>query len=102
MNIKGFTLIEQMLVVAVAAILTAIAYPSFKNHFHKARRAEVQSDLYALAAALERYKSEQIFPTYVGATVANRGTGPGAPLPEVFPSGFSRNSKTKSYDLEIY
>jgi type IV pilus assembly protein PilE len=51
---KGFTLIEVMIVVAIVGILAAVAYPSYQDHVRKSRRAEAQSALMGLAAAMER------------------------------------------------
>ena len=102
MNIKGFTLIEQMLVVAVIAILASLAYPSFKEHFRKVRRADAQSALYALATSLEQFRMEQSSPTYVGSTPANHGTGPGAPCAELFPARNQAGGYDEYYRLEIF
>lgn len=53
-GIKGFTLIELMIVVAVIAILAAIALPSYQEHVRKSRRAQAKADLVELAQFLER------------------------------------------------
>jgi type IV pilus assembly protein PilE len=50
----GFTLIELMIVVAVAGILTAIAYPSYQNQVRKARMSQAQADLLEVAQLMER------------------------------------------------
>lgn len=50
----GFTLIELMIVVAVAGILTAIAYPSYQNQVRKARMSQAQADLLEVAQFMER------------------------------------------------
>lgn len=54
----GFTLIELMVVVAIIAILTMLAVPSFVNFIAKAKRAEVYANLHALYAAQKAYWAE--------------------------------------------
>jgi type IV pilus assembly protein PilE len=53
-GVKGFTLIELMIVVAVIGILAAIAYPSYQNYVLRAHRADAQAEMMALAQAMER------------------------------------------------
>lgn len=53
-EIRGFTLIEVMIVVAIVAILASIAVPSYQEHIRKSRRAECTGVMLSLAAALER------------------------------------------------
>lgn len=54
MMIRGFTLIELMIVVAVIAVLAAIAIPSYQDYVQKTRRADAQSALLQTAQAMER------------------------------------------------
>lgn len=57
-NQIGFTLIELMITVAVIAIITSVAYPSYSSYVAKGRRAEAQSLLLAGAQWMERFYSE--------------------------------------------
>jgi type IV pilus assembly protein PilE len=52
---QGFTLIELMVVVSVATILTVIAVPSYLNTVRKSHRSEAKSILMDLAGREERY-----------------------------------------------
>ena len=47
--IRGFTLIELMIVVAILAIAIALGYPSYREQVMKARRAEGMGELLELA-----------------------------------------------------
>lgn len=51
----GLTLIELMVVVAVLAILSAIAYPLYTDQVQKSRRTEARVVLNELALAQNRY-----------------------------------------------
>ena len=66
--VRGFTLIELMIVVAIIAIIVALGYPSYREHVKKTRRAEGMGQLLELADIMERYYSDQ--GTYAGATAA--------------------------------
>lgn len=51
----GFTLLELMIVLVVAAILVSIAIPSYNDYTERARRADGQALLLDAAARQERY-----------------------------------------------
>ena len=54
---SGFTLIDTLAAVAVAAVLSAIAMPSFESQVRKARRADVLAAVVQIQGAQERLRS---------------------------------------------
>ena len=52
---RGVTLMELMIVVVVIGILTAIAYPSYRQYAAKAKRNEAKSCLLQIATLQERH-----------------------------------------------
>ncbi len=92
-NIKGFTLMEMLIVVAIIAVLVAISIPVFTNHLEKAREAtdaanirsayaeimvkatteeSYDSKTVALNQKVDRWQSSIYFPaTVIGEPAAN-------------------------------
>lgn len=52
---RGFTLIEVMITVAIVAILSAIAYPSYRDYILRGQLVDGTNGLSALRVAMERY-----------------------------------------------
>jgi type IV pilus assembly protein PilE len=52
---RGVTLTELMIVVVIIGILTAVAYPSYRQYAAKAKRNEAKSALLQIATLQERH-----------------------------------------------
>ena len=76
--LRGFTLIELMVVLAVAAILASVAYPAYQGQVAKGRRADAKQAMVELAQRLERFYTER--GTYAGASLGAGGVYPAISL----------------------
>ncbi|BEU04903.1 type IV pilin [Agarivorans sp. OAG1] len=54
-QVKGFTLLEVMITVAIVAILAGIAYPSYLSHVQSTKREEAKRTLVEAAQKMESY-----------------------------------------------
>jgi type IV pilus assembly protein PilE len=84
-SVRGFTLIEMMVVVAVIGILAAIAYPAYKESVLKGKRAQARTALLELMQQQERYMTQ--YNTYLDFSTSSTGavTALTATLPTTFP-----------------
>ncbi len=57
MRVRGFTLIELMVVVAIIGVLSAIAIPNFRRFACHTKQAEAKSLLSAIHTAQESYRA---------------------------------------------
>ena len=68
---RGFTLIELMITIAVIAILSAIALPSYTNYVRRGKLAEAASSLSELRLRAEKYFADNR--TYQNAAATDVG-----------------------------
>lgn len=76
---SGITLIELMIVVAIVAILTAIAYPSYRQQVLRGNRTEGKAELMEASQELEKCFTR--YGAYDSANCTARGTLTGAGRP---------------------
>lgn len=70
--IRGFTLVEVLIVVAIIAILSAIAIPVYSSYITKSKAKTAQADLAGLVLNIENYFSQQS--VYPGTTTTTAAT----------------------------
>lgn len=72
-NMNGFTLMEVMIVLAIVAILSSIALPSYKTYTAKQKARSGQSDLVALSMNMENYlQNTTSYPSTTTSTAATQ------------------------------
>lgn len=59
LRIKGFTLVELMVVVAIIAIISTVAYPSYTEYVRKSKRSDAHAGIQQVMAAQERYFAKE-------------------------------------------
>lgn len=58
-KVKGFSLIELMVVVAIVGVLSAIAFPSYSSYITRSKRTECRAALMQVMQQQERYYTEK-------------------------------------------
>jgi general secretion pathway protein G len=58
-HLRGFTLLELMIVITVMMILLAVAVPLYQRHIIQAREAVLKHNLFQLDSLIEQYKLDK-------------------------------------------
>lgn len=73
--LKGFTLLELMIVVAIVSILAAIAYPAYTSYVLRANRSEAKAALLDAASREEGfYLDDKTYTATIGSGGLNMAT----------------------------
>ena len=57
-TLRGFTLIELMLVVGLVAVLVGVALPAYQSHIAKVRTATAVQDIGAMSTLIQNYRQD--------------------------------------------
>ena len=94
-KLRGFSLLELMIVVAIVGIIAAFAYPSYLEQVRKTRRADCSGALAGMGNAMERFFT--VNSTYLGAAAGGADTG----APAVYRPTCPSDGGTATYNLTI-
>ena len=70
-DLRGFTLIEVMVAIAIVGILSAIAFPSYTAYILRGKMVEASTNLLAMRTAMEQYYQDNRGYASVSATIVS-------------------------------
>lgn len=59
MKVRGFTLVELMVVMAIVALLLALALPRYFNHLENSRETILRQDLATMRDAIDKFHGDR-------------------------------------------
>lgn len=86
----GFTLLEALIVLAIAGILAALALPAYQDHVQRAGRLEARQELMEVAADQERHHSRN-----------GRYAADALPMQAPMSAGRRRLTRSGLYEIEV-
>lgn len=92
--VRGFTLVEVAVALAIVALLASTAFPAYTSYLRKQKVRVAQTDLVALSLSMENYFQQQL--AYPAATAAGV-TDPTASLKTTFPGWTPAQSSDFKY-----
>jgi type IV pilus assembly protein PilE len=98
-RLRGFTLIELMIVVGVIALLSMIALPSYMDSVRKSRRAEAVAALSSLQQAQERWRAN--CPQYTTALTSPAASSPASMCAVGTGLGLSATTSDGRYTIAV-
>ena len=98
-RIRGFTLIELMVVIAIVGIIAAIALPSFVNQVRKSRRSDAMRGLADLQLREERWRASHA--KYLGTDSSAADKSAFAALPVGDDYAFALDSTESATDFTV-
>ncbi len=91
---KGFSLIEVMIVVAIIAIIAAVAYPSYRDYVTSSQRAVAKTNLLDISARQAQYFANN-------KTFASTLAALGLPSPYYVDGGGESSSANALYQITL-
>lgn len=98
-QLRGFTLIELMITVAIVAVLAAVAYPSYTKYVQRGYRSEGIAMLTDAVARMERYYAQNnsyAAPNLAGLGITNANTANNR-----YTLSFSGTPTATAYTLQV-